>query len=142
MDTEQAVQSSIGLLQRISENPRAVLELLDPAERDRLMTQLSELAEWSAGVKDEADLLYVTDTLHRLLMLRNSEATSAQEQPTTRKVTIEYAREAYGEEHGEEYDKRLYIQEHAAQIHNHVVRCRETLERVLLNPPGGHGDDT
>ncbi len=144
MDTDQAVQSSIGLLQWMSENPKAVLEALDPAGRNRVMTELSVLAERSAGVEDEADLLYVTDALHRLLkktpslserlLPRNGEATSAQERPTTRKITFDYHKRAS--------QRSLYAQQHAAQIHNHVVRCRETLERALLEPPGGRGDDT
>lgn len=112
----------------MSEDPGAVLGLLDPAERDRLVTQLSELADWSAEAKDEADLLYVTDTLHRVLMLRNSEATSAQERPTTRKITPEYDEDAYSLE---KHASSLYAQEHAAQIHNHVVQCRDRLEQEL-----------
>src|SRR5215211_9290588 len=133
MATEQAVQSSLGLLQRMSENPRAVLEALDPAGRDEMMTELSVLAERSAGVEDEADLLYVTDALHRLLkempvlakllLPRNGEATSAQEQPTTRKITFNYAHRAR--------QKSTYAQDHAAQIHNHVVQCRQELQRAL-----------
>ncbi len=133
VDTEQAVQSSVRLLQRMSENPKAVLEVLDPVRRNEVMTELSVLAERSARVEDEADLLYVTDTLHRLikeipalarlLLPRNGEATSTQERPTTRKITFKYDQGAY--------NKSLYAQQHAAQIRNHVVQCRQGLERAL-----------
>jgi hypothetical protein len=143
VDTYQAVQNSIELLQRMSENPKAVLEALDPAGRNRVMTELSLLAEHSAGVEDEADLLYVTDALHRLpketpalaklLFPRNEEVTSPQERRTTRTITIDDIKVAY--------DKNLYAQEHAAEIHNHVVRCRKVLQQSLLDPPRGVDDD-
>lgn len=137
MNTEQAVQSSIGLLRRISENPKGIVDDLDPAERDRLMTGLSVLAERSARVEDETDLLYVTDALHHLLeetpalagqpSPRDDEVKSAQERPTTRKITFEYDREVY--------QRSSYAHQHAVQIRNHVVECREKLRQALPRHP-------
>ena len=141
MDTEEAVQRSVGLLQRMSDNPNEVVDVLDTAEREKVVKELGVLAERSAGVEDEADLLSVTDTLHRLLgetpalarllLAQNDEVTSPQKRPTTRRISFDYDREAYR--------KSTYAQRHAAQIHNYVVRCREALEQALLEPRRGTG---
>ncbi len=135
MDTEQAIQSTIRVLQRLSENPQAVLEVLDPPERDRVMADLSVLAERSARMEGEAYLLYVTDALHRLLretpalaellLPRKGEITSAQERPTTRKVSFKQDRDAY-----EKYETMRYARSRATEIRNHVVTVHRELQML------------
>ena len=55
------------LLERMAEEPRTVLETLNPTEQERVITELGVLAERAAGVQAEADLLYVADAVHRMV---------------------------------------------------------------------------
>jgi hypothetical protein len=135
VDTERAVQNTIRILQRISEYPQAVLKVLNPAERDKLMMDLSMLVERSAGLEDEADLLFVTETLQRLvkdtpalaelLLPQNGKATAAQERPTTRKISFQQDKDAY-----EKYERMRYARTRATEIRNHVVTAYQEL-RIL-----------
>jgi hypothetical protein len=134
MNAEESVQASMTLLERMAEEPRAVLETLNPTEQERVITELGVLAERAAGVQAEADLLYVADAVHRmveetpalgvLLLPDEVPVDAAQEQqPTTRKITATYDEAAYR--------KSRHAQERAAQIRNRVVECRQRLERAL-----------
>lgn len=130
---EQEVQSSIGLLQRMSEDPKVVLAALNPAERERVITKLGALADQSAGVVAEADLQDVINELYRLvedtrdlnelLLSQGRRAKPAKKRPTTRKITFGYDKRAY--------DRPSYAQERAAQIRNYVVQCHERLVNAL-----------
>ena len=134
MNAEDSVRASMTLLEHMSEEPRTVLEALNPTEQERVITELGVLAEQAAGVQAEADLLYVADSVHRLveeipalgvlLLPDEMRVNAAQEQgPRTRKITKTYDERAYR--------KSRHAQERAAQIRNRVVECRQRLEKAL-----------
>ena len=134
MNAEETVRASLTLLEQMSEEPGTVLEALNPTEQERVMTELGVLAERAAGVQAEADLLFVADSVHRLveeipalgvlLLPDEMRVDAAQEQrPRTRKVTVNYDQAAYR--------KSRHAQERAAQIRNRVVECRQRLEKAL-----------
>ena len=132
MDTEKTVRESMAMLERMSEAPETVLEALDPAHRDRVITRLGVLADRAAGVQAEADLMYVAGAVRRLVeetpalaawLMPGETGEAAQAGPRRRKITFGYDQAAYR--------KSRYAQEQAAQIRNHVVECRARLESAL-----------
>ncbi len=140
MDLEDAVRDSMALLERMmAQKPETVLGALEPAEREKVIAELRVLANQAAGVQAKMDLLYVTSAVHRLvrgtpglaslLLPQEARLTVAPEQPKRRKVTADYDERVYR--------KSQYAQDRAAEIRNHVVTCRERLERALREAPEG-----
>jgi hypothetical protein len=130
MDAAESVRDSQVLLEQLIEEPEAVLEALDTEEQARLVAELGTLDYRAAEVRTEADLLYVADAIHRLieetptlaalLLPQGIDMEAAQNQ---RKITTDY--------HEATSSRGRYVQEHAAQIRNHVVACRRRLEQTL-----------
>lgn len=59
----------------------------------------------------------------KALRMKETNVTAAQDQ---RRITADY--------HEATSSKSQHAQEHAAQIHNHVVECRQQLEQALWKP--------
>lgn len=148
VDTEQAVQNTIGILQRISENPQAVLQVLDPAGQDKVMTELSVLVDRSTGVENEADLRNLTDAVRRLIeetpalaafvSAHEESVRTAQKLPTTRKIPFGYRGPRSSSTSGgrpETPYEDWHAQAHATLISNHVFNIRRKLERALQEHP-------
>ncbi len=133
MDVEETVRDSQVLLEQMTEEPEAVLEALQPAERTEVVAELHTLSERAARVQTEAELMEVADAVHRLveetpalaalLLPREIGATRVPKRRKTRKITVD--------NHKAAYSKDLHAQEHAARIRNRVVECRGQLEQAL-----------
>lgn len=133
MDVEETVRDSQVLLEQMTEEPEAVLEALQPAERTEVVTELRALSGRAAEVQTEAELVEVADAVHRLveetpalaalLLPKEMDVTRARKRRKTRKITVD--------QHEAAYSKDLHAQEHAARIRNRVVECRGQLEQAL-----------
>ena len=121
MNAEDSVRASMTLLEHMSEEPRTVLEALNPTEQERVITELGVLAEQADSVHR---LVEEIPALGVLLLPDEMRVNAAQEQgPRTRKITKTYDERAYR--------KSRHAQERAAQIRNRVVECRQRLEKAL-----------
>jgi tetratricopeptide (TPR) repeat protein len=130
VNVAETVRDGQVLLEQMTEEPEAVLKVLDPEEQTRVVTELRTLDGRAGGVRTEADLLYVADAIHRLveetpalaalLLPQEMDVQAAQNQ---RKIIPAY--------HEVTSSESQYAQEHAAQIRNHVIECRKELEQAL-----------
>jgi hypothetical protein len=148
VDIEKAVRGSIRLLERMAEDPNAVLKALDPEEQDRVMTELRMLADWSTRVRNEADLRNLTDAVHCLieetpaltafLSSREGGVTAVQKRRTTRTITSGYTdSRPLGTSGGRTKSayESWHVRAHADQIGNHVFNVRQKLEWALRERP-------
>jgi hypothetical protein len=130
MSAAKEVQDSLVLLQQLTRYSKRVLSKLDQAERDKVREELRALDDQTAGVSSEAELLDVADAVHRLveetpalktlLLPEEMDVEAAQEE---RRITLE--------DYGANPPESRYVQEYAPQIRNHIVECRQELERQL-----------
>ena len=131
MEVRARTQESIALLERMARYSERMLEVLNPAERISVEAELRALADRAGKVRTEADLLYVADETYQLV--RATPALAALLLTRRRSIRPEY----FIGDHVTEDRKAEYAQAHAAQIRNHVVACRDGLERVLEGLPLG-----
>lgn len=134
MGVEETVQDSELLLKQMTEKPEAAVEALNLEERVRVVSKLHELTGEAVKVSSEADLLYVANSVWRLveetpgladrLLQQDDCATEARNSHKRRGVSRAYHEAAMGEE-------RRYVQKRAAQIRNHIVECHKELMQAL-----------
>src|SRR5829696_4654684 len=133
MGVAETVRQSEAVLKRMTEDSEVILMSLNPEERVRVVSVLDALDREAAGVRSEADLLYVANTVRRLvertpplatlLLPQDSYAMGTRDPRIRRKVTRA--------QHEAAQRESPYAQKRAAQIRNHVVECRQSLERAL-----------
>jgi hypothetical protein len=139
MSANEMVQSSLTLLEQMIEEPEAVLQALGPADRNKINTQLSELADQATVVRTEGELMGVAGGFHRLIgetpelaNLLQSNGFGSRGAPKRRPT-----RSISEEQHRNAYCKSQYVREHAARLRNRMVECREVLESVLRESSQG-----
>jgi hypothetical protein len=139
MSADEMVRSSLTLLEQMIEEPEAVLEALGPANRNKINTQLSELANQATEVRTEGELMDVAGGFHRLIgetpelaNLLQSNGFGSRWAPKRRPT-----RSISEEQHRNAYRKSQYVREHAARLRNRMVECREVLEWVLRETSQG-----
>ena len=129
MEAQARTQNSIALLERMATYSEKMLKILTPAERISVEAELRTLADRAGKVRTEADLLYVADETYQLV--KGTPALAALLLTRRRSIRPEYFTGGYDTEDR----KAEYAQAHAAQIRNHVVACRDSLERALEELP-------
>src|SRR5829696_10573445 len=67
MGVAETVRQSEAVLKRMTEDSEVILMSLNPEERVRVVSVLDALDREAAGVRSEADLLYVANTVRRLV---------------------------------------------------------------------------
>jgi len=127
VEAQARTQDSIALLERMAKYSETMLEVLNSAERIRVEEELRGLADRAGKVRTEADLLDVADKTYQLV--KGMPALAALLLTRRRSIRPEYFI-GYAEDR-----KEGYAQAHAAQIRNHVVACRDGLERALEELP-------
>jgi hypothetical protein len=130
VDKDRMVSDSLILLEQMAENPEEVVEALAPAERESIVDILRALEGQSAGVRDEAELLALADAVNRLV--EETPALAALLLPEEMDVgAVQEERKITLEDYGADAPESQYVQEYAPQIRNHIVECRQELERQL-----------
>jgi len=129
VEAQARTQDSIALLERMAKYSETMLEVLNSAERIRVEEELRGLADRAGKVRTEADLLDVADKTYQLV--KGMPALAALLLTRRRSIRPEY----FSGDYDTEDRKAEYAQAHAAQIRNHVVACRDGLERALEELP-------
>lgn len=130
MNVEQSVEEALILLEQMSEDPNEILQVMDEAEQATVMKELRVLAERAATIQSAADLLSLTDAIHRLVEDRPGlgalllpEGTDVSQERSQRIVTIADQQATT--------ELNAYAQQRAPQIRNAVIECRTQLEAAL-----------
>ncbi len=130
MNIEHCVEEALILLVQMSEEPNAILQVLDEAEQAAVMRELGVLAAQAAAIHSSADLLKLADAIHclvedrpRLGALLLPEGTDVQEERAKRVVAIADQRATA--------EPNVYVQERAPLIRNAVIESRAQLAAAL-----------
>jgi hypothetical protein len=130
MKEEQRVEGALILLAQMSEYPNEVVGELNAEEQGVVITALAALAEQSATVQSDADLVHLTDAIYSLVVdqsvlkaLLLPEGNEMAEEQAQREVTFADHLAATGQQ--------TYTQTYAPQIRNAVIECRTQLEAAL-----------
>ena len=130
VDTEKMMSDSLILLEQMTENPKDVLRELTPKQRVKVIAALRDMETQGAEAQSRAELMTLADAvtslveetpaLAALLLPEEMDLEAAQ---VERRITLE--------EFGANHPESRYVQEYAPQIRNHIVECRQELERQL-----------
>jgi len=119
------VQRSQHLLEEMSDDPEGVLAELGPVEGQKVVADLSALAEQAEEVQTEAALLELADAIHRLI----------EDTPALADLLLpegmEVRKTITPSIHNAAYEKSQYAQEYAARVRNRLVEAHEELEQAL-----------
>lgn len=141
MGIAETAQESEMLLEKMLKEPEAVLETLDPADRDKVVADLYELADRSEKVQSEADLMAVANKIWRLIESTPGLDTFLLEFSERPKSTASKRRKITAAYHERSRRESQYAQERAAQIRNRIIECRQNLERALQETVKRPGED-
>ena len=128
MTAGRQIRSAEILLEEISEEPEVVLYALQAEERVMMLSALRLIEEQSSSIAGMEDLVAMSNAvyntvtgfpeLRQILLPSHERDDSLQRQITTAQHLAARADDQY-------------VQERIAQIRNHVLECRESLEKAL-----------
>lgn len=125
----QMIQGAIDLLEQLAEEPEPLVANLSAADLQALAGSLHRLAKQAETVQNMADLLVLSDAVH-LVIERNPTLRTwlMDEQPVG---PAQAQRSALLHDFLAADQQQTQAQEYVAVIHNHLIECRQELERIL-----------